>query len=536
MKGFWLLIGGIVYLAGMAHAYDPPEIITVIEPDSGDYCFAHEFCCIGDQNADACAELLLSTRNGDQNNYTIHTNLYYGSENMDGELDLQFMPLDQFRVVGNRINFIGRISDEQQGIWGLNAWDVDSIGVGRCYLNLYQGGEGLDNEPEQVLTKADGKGFVIGSGINTRPTDLNGDGYNDLITFQIVDTISLFQVYFGGEELDTIPDWQVTLLTNLAMRCEYSSGYDVNGDGYDDILLRTCNSWRVHPTEYWYHLYLGGDPMDTSSVWEFNEYDLRRHGEEFYWFMRRGFTLLPDVNDDGYDDWGIYYLEFYFEFEDDGYFVFFGSEEPDTTPDLDLQGFNNLAAGDGDGYLAGGDFNGDGIGDIVTNNWGGDWGDGVIHLHFGSRWIDENPDLSVNCRHIYGDRYDRVGAVGDYNGDKIDDFVIAKRSRVLILAGNGDWRVEAPAEDHPPEMHQLSLTAFPNPFNRTVSFRFTLTREDLVRLSVYDVNGRLVARPLCRKMAAGRQTIEWQHNVAGIYFAILSVSGQRTITKVLCLP
>ena len=53
-------------------------------------------------------------------------------------------------------------------------------------------------------------------------------------------------------------------------------------------------------------------------------------------------------------------------------------------------------------------------------------------------------------------------------------------------------------------------------------------------LSIYDVNGRLVAQPFKGVIDAGKQYIEWQASVAsGLYIATFTTTTQNKSVKVL---
>ncbi len=179
--------------------------------------------------------------------------------------------------------------------------------------------------------------------------------------------------------------------------------------------------------------------------------------------------------------------------------LYFGSEEPDTTFDLDLQGNHQPWSFDGD--LNGGDINGDGFGDIITGLWAGYMTDGEVHIHFGSRWMGNNADIIINALEDYGEVYERLGshlgAIDDYNGDGLNDFLGStlyndnEALPLVIFSGNDEWEHSAPLKNHLLPEH-ISLKAFPNPLNSTINFTFSLIQTAEVTIDIHNTAGRRV--------------------------------------------
>jgi hypothetical protein len=88
---------------------------------------------------------------------------------------------------------------------------------------------------------------------------------------------------------------------------------------------------------------------------------------------------------------------------------------------------------------------------------------------------------------------------------------------------------------------QISLEQnFPNPFSPETSIRFSLAEPGRVRLSVYDVTGRLVARLADRHEDAGMHQVSWDGSdctggrvAAGVYFVMLEAAEEVRTRKIL---
>jgi hypothetical protein len=78
--------------------------------------------------------------------------------------------------------------------------------------------------------------------------------------------------------------------------------------------------------------------------------------------------------------------------------------------------------------------------------------------------------------------------------------------------------------------------AVPNPFNPVTRIRYALPREEFVKLSVYNVAGRLLERLVLEVQPAGEHVVEWNAKglSSGIYFYRIEV-GNLTETRKLIL-
>jgi len=119
-------------------------------------------------------------------------------------------------------------------------------------------------EPELILHGEDYVNDAYGlnySGINGG-YDFNGDGYDDLLTWGDGPSMSwngLIQIFFGGDELDSEPDFQIQGGIEEPFG-RFWAICDIDGDGFDDLIAsRNCDFEGPADIE----LYLGGENMDT---------------------------------------------------------------------------------------------------------------------------------------------------------------------------------------------------------------------------------------------------------------------------------
>ena len=78
---------------------------------------------------------------------------------------------------------------------------------------------------------------------------------------------------------------------------------------------------------------------------------------------------------------------------------------------------------------------------------------------------------------------------------------------------------------------------YPNPFNAGTTIAFTLPREERVTLSIYNLLGQVVAKPVDRRMEAGVHQVNWQAEgmPSGIYLCEFRAGSCRQMQRMLLL-
>ncbi len=532
-----------------AQDYHLPDVICYIECHGTEGTHgAKSFACIGDPNGDGYDDMLYqSTLYEDGVAIRPEVRLLLGGEEMDAVADMIFLVDRAYRTSVNMIRYHGQVDPDHPPMFSISSSTgsrpVQDYDRNAWIESFHYADEEMDSLPEfsvQRPFREDDENFIyFGDGFHSRPADFNGDGHPDLLGFEDLGDTQRLVMYYGGADFDTIPDWSVNYDASYATDVKFSVGYDVNGDGFDDFLVGRPENENFPE----YSLFLGGDPPDTVAALEFpirGPWGIRHLGN---------FSLLQDIDRDGYDDWAIGFSTG----GTAGYYFFYGSEEPDGEPDVELAGHPGVP-----GYIGemnGGDFNGDGYGDVITCNDNGYNDAGAVNIHFGhSHWpAEKEADIMINGRRDYGDDYEalgnRIDGVGDYNGDGIDDFIVRAQwgsspTRLIIFAGSHHWRLprEGVYDRSIPESYDLSLMAYPNPFNGQVRFEFNLAVAGDVNLTIYDVQGRIVFKRSIPTMNLGTQSITWEgiNAGAGVYFAVLSIEyNNETYTdrkKIVLMP
>jgi hypothetical protein len=170
----------------------------------------------------------------DKSGYVFSEAMVSGDFNGDGHPDLivNFRPAEQYATKGEVCAYFGGcILDTTVSlrIRQLGTWTVGSVQFGAVLANIgdvngdgyddlhvghgnsmdttsfvYYGGPSFDSIPDLVLPDHTERTRAVG--------DLNGDGYDDFMSSLAIESssFSYVKVYYGGPNVDSIPDMQIT--------------------------------------------------------------------------------------------------------------------------------------------------------------------------------------------------------------------------------------------------------------------------------------------------------------------------------------
>ena len=268
-------------------------------------------------------------------------------------------------------------------------------------------------------------GYSVGS------CDLNNDGYGDVIVGALgFDGVSpntgKVYVYHGGPGgLSPTPDWTSSGdgQAEQFFGASVSGAGDVNGDGYDDVLIGCSGYDTANTNAGKAYIYFGG-PSGLGAIEDWSASGTDTPG------LRFGYSgaSAGDVNDDGYDDviigtysqWAFVYLGGV-----GGPSPGFAWASAGDGPALNLQ-FGRAVSGAGD-------VNGDGFDDVVVGDARNDTGPyetGKIFVFFGNPGgLSASADWTSTGEDGYRCQFGgAVGSAGDVNGDGYSDIIVGAQS------------------------------------------------------------------------------------------------------------
>ena len=544
MPLLFVLLAFFIACAAPVWGFEPRELQLMWEEEGpypdGDW--GENYCCIGDQNGDGCDDILYTTDRYFPDDRTPQTRWLYANnhvylrfcgEEMGRFPDMRIGPYHDYESMGQTISYIGNLIGDGSNVFGISSWIfMDDYVLGdiaiKCYI--YLGGESLDTIPDFTFsyfdsTRRTGINLVPS---NDHPCDINGDGYDDLLMRYHGRDGYFLQVYYGGADFDTIPDFQLYHGGQHSSRYIFS-GYDLNNDGCDDLLLHSGTTYRF---------YFGGSPPDTIPDLVF----VNTHfANEQYNYNIDYISMVPDINGDGYDDWtiGLCFGGWnYGEAE----WLFLGGDT------LTLEPFRQLEPAEfphGAGVAKGGDVNGDGLNDlVVTSRY---FGVHDLRVYLGSPWVDEEPVYAISARRegipSLANMWMTNNAHGDFNGDGVADFFLnagggyesEMNRKLAIYLGNPDWELGVVNDGAHQPPSKLSMVVAPNPFNDNFRLSFHLPHPTDVKIHIYDTSGRMIQKLTEAHYDTGDFVIPVSGLFTGIYFAVMTTSEARVVKKIICL-
>jgi hypothetical protein len=246
--------------------------------------------------------------------------------------------------------------------------------------------------------------------------DVNGDGYADLLVGDTRPSGSGERrcfLFYGKPVLDTIPDVIIPQPHDQGGELfgrVVDGGRDVNGDGYDDIVI-TSPTWGYGTGKvdmYYGSPYPGVTPDVTIEA-------LDSSWLTIVWLTWLRGRVVGDMNGDGYDELACLVG---FVTLDAGAYIYYGGAPMDSVHDLALRGpgYPDLELGSD---LADGDVNGDGFGDVAVGAYSLD----AAWVYFGGTTTDTIPDVRLWCTDA--NMQCTVCMPGDFDGDGYDDIAVS---------------------------------------------------------------------------------------------------------------
>jgi len=348
------------------------------------------------------------------------------------------------RGLGNQWHDIGEALNDNFGCSVASAGDVNGDGYDDVIVGAYRNDDNGNNAGKAyvylgsatgisatALWTATGESAVDYFGCSVATAgDVNGDGYDDVIVGAYrndcggSDSGKVY-VYLGSASgLGTTAAWTATGdAAGDHFGKSMATAGDVNGDGYDDIIVGAHHNDCGGENAGKAYVYLGSSSgLVTTDPWT-------AIGETSKDNFGCSVATAGDVNGDGYDDVIVGAYQNNCGGSDSGkVYVYLGSAAGLVTTDpwtatgeseVDYFGYSVASAGD---------VNGDSYSDVIVGAYRNDCGgsdSGKVYVYLGSATGISATDAWTATGEAAGDRFgSAVASAGDVNGDSYSDVIV----------------------------------------------------------------------------------------------------------------
>src|SRR3989339_791393 len=316
----------------------------------------------GDVNGDGYNDVIVGAYG--YFSFTGQAYIYYGGASMNNTADVTFTGAAVSDYFGGSVASAGDVNGDGFADVIVGAKGADGGGVNSGQAYIYYGGASMNNTADVTFTgAADNDSF----GFSVAPAgDVNGDGYNDVIVGakDASSTNGQAYIYYGGASMNNTAD---VTFTGVAAADDFgidvASAGDVNGDGYNDVIVGAYLAGVGDIGEA--YIYYGGVSMNNTADVTFTNAADTNIGKNII-------ASADDVNGDGYDD--------VMAISDGSAKVFYGGASMDNTADVTFAGADSVASA--------GDINSDGYPDLIVGNSSANGANGEAYIYQGSgnRW------------------------------------------------------------------------------------------------------------------------------------------------------
>ena len=374
---------------------------------------------VGDVNGDGFSDIMAGSRFISTGMVNGIADLFYGSASGPSlSPDISYIGEAAVGAFGATLDGAGDVNGDGYDDIIISAFQFANTHTSQGKLYVYHGSATGPSLTPDFTTEGGGSFYSIGETLSPAG-DLNGDGYDDVLTASGAFDPTPAIAFFGGPSgLSSTPGWTSTL------DGRYIAGAgDVNGDGYADI-LRGDEQYDFNGNDRGRALlYYGGPDLPSTSA------DWMTEGNQLN--SRYGYAVAHagDVNADGFADIVVGASEFDGGEPNEGRaFLFLGSSTgPSVTADWTSES-DTVGAQFGFDVASAGDVNRDGFSDVAVSAryyTDGETEEGRVYVFHGNAMgLSSTPSWTTESNQAGANLGWSLSGAGDVNGDGYSDLVV----------------------------------------------------------------------------------------------------------------
>ncbi len=277
-----------IYLGISSGVFDTIPFFTKYQ-ELGGYSFGQQVS-IGKINEDNCDDLITTDAGYPNGDYVGRVYIFFGETQMDTTAYYVLNGIHQLNGFGYRIALGDLNNDGFKDIIvkGLDASESGPNGtILFPYIKIFLGGNTIDTTVWKYL---EGTLYTY---YGVTSFDVNNDGKDDLLwtIWNPQDSLTYINIHFSNGDIDTIPSLILKNPYVANFGWEVKNAGDMNGDGYDDILVST---YEATIDAGYVFIFSGGPDMDANFDAAVGMGGVSKFGYST--------SSIGDVNGDGYSD------------------------------------------------------------------------------------------------------------------------------------------------------------------------------------------------------------------------------------------
>ncbi len=403
---------------------------AMVESNQEGAMMGHSVSGAGDVNGDGYDDVIVGVfryDHGQENEGAAF--IYHGSASGISTTYAAMVESNQVEAeMGYSVSGAGDVNGDGYDDVVIGAWLYDNGQTGEGAAFIYHGSASGVSSTYAAMVESNQTAAYMGVSVSGAG-DVNGDGYDDVIVgaycYNNGEALEGAAFVYHGSDSGISTTYATMVESNQIsayMGESVSGAGDVNGDGYDDVIVGDAwydNGQTGEGAAFIYHGSASGVSSTYAAMVESNQVSA---------CMGQSVSGAGDVDNDGYSD--VIVGAAYYNNDDGAAFIYYGSASGIGTTNASMIESNQTDSHMGRSVSGAGDVNGDGYDDVIVG--ANSYYDDNAELWEGAAFIYHGSASGIGTSHaaiVESNQFDAgmgwsVSGAGDVNGDGYDDVIV----------------------------------------------------------------------------------------------------------------